>query len=127
MARYKWDNPAEWLSEKAQSWGEDALRAALNELARHVDFDDIQDIFQDEMDADGYFKELIDWREVQIYDEDGGQPDEETRISKLREYRDAGSMQDYFFNPDGDWGDEPEIDWTGFPEQANNPERSWRL
>jgi hypothetical protein len=87
----------------------------------------------------------ICWRDVQIFNNDGGTPDEETRIEKLREYRDTGGMTGYFLvdsgmeiiengteatgrvfdkfhNEERDiWNAGPnrdEIDWTGFPEEV---------
>ena len=54
---YKWNNPGDWLHERVQSAGEDVLRGYLTAIIGSLDSDTIQDIFQSEMDADGYFDE----------------------------------------------------------------------
>ena len=59
------------------------------------------------------------WQDIEIFDADGGHPDEETRRERLREYRDTGSIQGYFLDPANDadaWdrGPKPgDIDWAG--------------
>lgn len=63
MAKYKWDNPTEWLLEKMADWDNEECRHALERLIERMDFDTIQDLFQDEMDEDGYFEEEPEeWR-----------------------------------------------------------------
>ena len=58
---YSWDNPNEWLTQHADGMGEDELRSVLRLLARDVlTSDDIQDLFQDEMEAAGYFRDAPD-------------------------------------------------------------------
>lgn len=53
---YKWNNPHEWLITKIErEWKEYQLRSAIRNLLYKIDNDIIQDAFQDEMDADGYF------------------------------------------------------------------------
>jgi hypothetical protein len=58
---YKWDNPHEWFE---QFWrgkieqGSSELYSIGMELARQLDSDGIQDLFQSDMDADGYFQEV---------------------------------------------------------------------
>ncbi len=58
MARYKWDSAYEWLSDKAKGWDEARLYQELMSLARDADSDTLQDQFQSDMDADGYFNDL---------------------------------------------------------------------
>lgn len=58
MKKYKWDNPYEWLETKSEKWTREQLRSALLALAIKHDSDTIQDEYQSEMDADGYFDEL---------------------------------------------------------------------
>ncbi len=62
---YRWTHPSEWLADKISSYT--SLRDAdaitqLADLARALagllDGDQIQDLFQAEMDADGYFTPL---------------------------------------------------------------------
>ena len=59
MSRYKWASASEWLEEKISGCQD---LAALDKLAmallRMVDNDQIQDTFQGEMDADGFFEDL---------------------------------------------------------------------
>ena len=68
MAKYKWDYPKEWLEEKIQK-GEFSSDEVLNDILSFVDNDTIQDIYQDEMDEDGYFIDLdsIPWSKVKSY------------------------------------------------------------
>lgn len=58
MPRYQWSNPHEWLDERAQDWEKDELLFTLLSLASHLDADTLQDLFQSEMDSDGYFQDL---------------------------------------------------------------------
>jgi hypothetical protein len=55
MTSYKWENPHAWLMEKAQSWSTEQLYCAVDSLANRLDTDAIQDLFQSEMEQDGYF------------------------------------------------------------------------
>ena len=57
---YQWQHPVDWLYWKIASAGEDWLEGALKALAAVTDFDTIQDVFQSEMCADGYFEEVND-------------------------------------------------------------------
>jgi hypothetical protein len=52
---YNLNSPHDWLLEKARHWNADALYKALSDLARRLDGNSIHDLFQSEMDADGYF------------------------------------------------------------------------
>lgn len=57
MTKYKWDYPLEWLEEKLNETSDpDVLRTYALELARKHDSDTLQDLFQDDMDTDGYFE-----------------------------------------------------------------------
>jgi hypothetical protein len=65
--QYRWDGPSDWLADKIQehAHGERDVYMRLaemtslcNSLAGALDEDTIQDLFQDEMTADGYFKSL---------------------------------------------------------------------
>ncbi len=57
---YKWDSAIEWLEEKARSWSAEQLYQEVMTLAREVDPDTLQDMYQSDMDADGYFSEETD-------------------------------------------------------------------
>jgi len=50
----KLNNPHEWLLAKAQHWNADALYKALSGLAHRLDGSSIHDLFQSEMNAEGY-------------------------------------------------------------------------
>ena len=52
---YKWDTPHGWLWEKAQSWSKEEMYSVIVALSDHLDADTIQDVFQSEMEQDGYF------------------------------------------------------------------------
>ncbi len=54
---YKWDSPADWLADKINDARIPELASIANALLTLVDNDQIQDVFQAEMDADGYFAE----------------------------------------------------------------------
>lgn len=58
--KYKWANPQEWLLEKAESYSRASetaeLLSIIQTLVLKMDADSIQDDFQSEMDADGYFR-----------------------------------------------------------------------
>jgi hypothetical protein len=58
MARYRWATPYKWLDEKSNDWDICDLRNALMNLALVSDSDTLQDVFEDEMDGDGYFDDL---------------------------------------------------------------------
>lgn len=68
---YRWDSPGDWLAEKIAAGDEYALRGYLNAIVGTLDSDTIQDIFQAEMQTDGYFDPDVDH-----YDEDEDEPDE---------------------------------------------------
>jgi len=58
MKNYKWDTPLEWLSSASQGWDRSQLRNAMLLIAEKCDPDELQDMFQQEMDEDGYFKHV---------------------------------------------------------------------
>ena len=62
MARYKWHTAHEWLLEKAQEYARAnnaaELLSIIDTLVPKLDGDTIQDEFQSEMDADGFFDDL---------------------------------------------------------------------
>lgn len=56
-AEYKWSHPLEWLRYKVNQHRDDPqwLADCITSLTTDMDGDTIQDLFQSEMDADGYF------------------------------------------------------------------------
>lgn len=59
--KYRWDHPTEWLTEKIAATDDpDELRGIASVLAINLPGDAIQDIFEAEMAADGYFKPLTE-------------------------------------------------------------------
>ena len=58
MGKYKYNSPYEWLNERIIKADEKELRVIAHELTTKINADDIQDLFQSEMDADGYFEEI---------------------------------------------------------------------
>ena len=57
--KYQWDYPLEWLEEKINGTNDpEVLRDYALTLARseRMDSDSIQDLFQSDIDADGYFE-----------------------------------------------------------------------
>ena len=57
---YKWDCPYDWLCDKLNGWDEATLRGEIRILAARLDSDTLQDLYQSEMEADGYFEEVND-------------------------------------------------------------------
>jgi hypothetical protein len=56
MSKYKWANPNEWLIDVIKKTDDiQTLKSIFFSFISGLDSDYIQDIFQDEMDADGYF------------------------------------------------------------------------
>jgi hypothetical protein len=56
---YRWANPHEWLFDKAHDeWTPEQLFAAFRDIVEKCDADTLQDLFQTEMDRDGYFDEI---------------------------------------------------------------------
>jgi len=57
--QYKWKSPRDWLLYKVNhEWDESEKVHALISILDLLDADDIQDIFQGEMDMDGYFDRI---------------------------------------------------------------------
>ena len=54
MSKYRWATAFEWLKEKHL----DGVDVGIVNLLAGLDSDTIQDQYQSEMDADGYFQEL---------------------------------------------------------------------
>lgn len=52
---YRWSHPYVWLEETARGWSRDRLLLELQRLAIQHDSDTLQDLYQSEMDSDGYF------------------------------------------------------------------------
>lgn len=61
MAKHKWASAGEWLLDVASGWDADELYSAVQSMAGRLDGDAIQDLFQAEMNDDGYFKRV--WEE----------------------------------------------------------------
>jgi hypothetical protein len=53
--KYRWSSPHAWLLDRIEEWPEDELRRCARDLALLCEADDIQNLFQQEMDDDGYF------------------------------------------------------------------------
>jgi len=60
MPRYRYEYPSEWLAEYVNLYSDDPLRlrAVIWDLVSKLSEDDIQDLFQAEMEADGFFEDL---------------------------------------------------------------------
>jgi hypothetical protein len=57
--RYRWAHPSEWLDHWIEQHQDvAALDSLARALAAELDSDQLQDLFQAEMDADGYFRPL---------------------------------------------------------------------
>jgi len=74
--KYRWDTPQEWLLEKAERHAKNndsaELLSIIQTLVIGLDADSIQDDFQSEMDADGYFKPEEDYVNTHDWDEKQG-------------------------------------------------------
>ena len=55
MPKHKWDSATEWLYHHVKDMNKAELLGVINSLVPQMCNDDIQDIFQAEMEADGYF------------------------------------------------------------------------
>lgn len=56
---YTWATPGAWIVDHIERWSSDEyLKWLAGKMAASLDSDSIQELFFDEMDADGYFKEL---------------------------------------------------------------------
>jgi hypothetical protein len=56
----KWDAAHEWLVHKASTWSHDELLRTFYQVVKLLDGAQIEDLFQDEMELDGYFDEVKD-------------------------------------------------------------------
>jgi hypothetical protein len=63
MARYKWEHAQDWLQDRIAGAGEDELLELAKAMAGTLDGDQIQDLFQDAMDNDGFFDDLDEQEE----------------------------------------------------------------
>lgn len=65
---YRWASAHDWLQAHIHNFfrtnRNDKLREIAQQLANQLDADEIQDLFQNEMDADGYFEQLAQAKEV---------------------------------------------------------------
>lgn len=64
MSEYKWSNPLDWLADRIANAEESELRGILHAVIDKLDADEVQDIFQAEMDEDGYFHPLRTTRDA---------------------------------------------------------------
>jgi hypothetical protein len=55
---YRWSHPTDWLADLIDESDESELADIAHALASKLDGDQIQDLFADEMEADGYFRPL---------------------------------------------------------------------
>ena len=56
MSEYVWNNPLEWLTAKIDGLDSGTgLAEIAKALAAQLSSDQIQDLFESEMDTDGYF------------------------------------------------------------------------
>lgn len=55
---YRWANPHEWLIQKMRFMNPTDLYSTAVELAKQLDGDRIQELFQHDMDLDGYFEPI---------------------------------------------------------------------
>lgn len=56
--RYRWHSPGEWLGTKLSEWTPEEVKKAAEAMAGKLDSDAIQDLYESEMAADGYFQPL---------------------------------------------------------------------
>jgi hypothetical protein len=56
----KWDSAHEWLVRKASTWDHDELLRTFYQVVKLLDGAQIEDLFEDEMEIDGYFDEVKD-------------------------------------------------------------------
>ena len=58
VKKYKWNSAHEWLLDAMEKWDINQLKCEFREIMMKMDSDEIQDIYQSDMDADGYFDEI---------------------------------------------------------------------
>lgn len=56
--KYRWSHPYAWLETASATWDRDRLLREIRRLALQHDSDTLQDLFQLDMDEDGYFDPL---------------------------------------------------------------------
>ncbi len=56
--RYQWQYPSDWLTEKIETMPEYELVSFCKRVIALLDSDQIQNEFQEDMSADGYFTPL---------------------------------------------------------------------
>lgn len=54
---YRWRTPTDWLAEAARTWTAERVYHELIALASKMDQDDVQDVYDSEMETDGYFRQ----------------------------------------------------------------------
>jgi hypothetical protein len=52
---YRWKSPGDWLNEQLSTWTPEDIKKAAEAMAGKLDSDTIQDLYELEMDTDGYF------------------------------------------------------------------------
>lgn len=68
MSNYKWDSPYDWLAHASTNWDEQKLHATMMQLAGLLDSDALQELFEPEMDGDGYFKRIWEAEDKELND-----------------------------------------------------------
>lgn len=58
--KYKYENAFEWLKAHLRTLDHQALLQEASHIASQFGDDTIQDLYQSEMEADGYFEPLAD-------------------------------------------------------------------
>jgi hypothetical protein len=61
MPKHKWASAHDWLHQKGDKADFQVLFSMFSQVIYKLDSDEIQDLFQNEMDEDGYFVDLEDW------------------------------------------------------------------
>jgi len=65
---YRWNYPQDWLNDKLTEWSEQGniaeILAIARELAAVAGDDEIQNRFESEMDADGFFEPFDEEKEA---------------------------------------------------------------
>jgi len=57
--QYRWQYPAEWLAHAVNHrWNAERITYEFLRLAQKTDSDTLQDMYESEMDGDGYFDPL---------------------------------------------------------------------
>jgi len=64
IAAYRWRTPQDWLDDYCQGKDAHELHRVIRLLFQQADPDTIQDLFQDEMEAAGYFTPQVRKRTV---------------------------------------------------------------